>query len=192
MIKQTKELPILAFKSRTSWRSWLQENHQSKDGVWLVYFKRHTGKPTVSYVDAVEEALCFGWIDGQIRSLDDERYRQRFTPRKPSSNWSVINIDRAKKMIKEGKMTDWGRQVYRKGIKANRIIPSSKNFSIPKDIKKELIGNKKAWAYFQNMAPSAQLAFVYWVDTAKTDETRQKRIIKTIEQLAKNKKFGEV
>lgn len=179
----------LFVKNRRAWRAWLEKNHKSEKSIWLIYYKKHTGKSSIPYVDAVEEALCFGWIDGQIRSLDKERFMQRFTPRSPSSNWSVINIARAKKMIKEGKMTDWGRQVYEKGIKVNRIIPSSKKFSIPSDIKKALISNKEAWAYFQSIAPSAQLAFVYWVDTAKTNETRQKRIKKMINLTAMGKKL---
>lgn len=170
----------LVLKNRDEWRAWLINHSKSDKAVWLVYYKKHTGKPSIPYADAVEEALCFGWIDGQIKSLDEERFMQRFTPRKSSSNWSVINIARAKKMIKAGKMTEWGRQVYEQGIKNNRIIPSSKQFSIPSDINKALMGNKKAMAFFRSLAPSAQLAFVYWVDTAKTDETRQKRLKKMI------------
>ncbi len=172
------------------WRKWLQKHHQSAKDIWLVYYKKHTGKPSIPYVDAVEEALCFGWIDGQIKSLDKERYMQRFTPRKSSSNWSTINIDRAKKMIKEKKMTDWGREIYEKGIKTNRIIPSSKNFTIPSGLKKALVANKKAWSNFQGFAPSAQLAFAYWVNTAKTDETRQKRIEKTVKLSEEGKRLG--
>jgi len=179
----------LSLTSRESWRDWLQKNHNKDKEIWLVYYKKHTGKPSIPYVDAVEQAICFGWIDGQIKSLDKQRYMQRFTPRTPSSNWSVINIDRAKKMIKEGKMTHWGLKVYENGMKAGRIIPSSKSFSIPSDLKKALVANKKAWSNFQGLTASAQLVFVYWVDTAKTDETRQQRIEKIVNLSAAGKKL---
>ncbi len=176
-------------KNRNEWRAWLTKHHRSEKDVWLVYYKKHTGKPSIPYIDSVEEALCFGWIDGQIKSLDTERYMQRFTPRKPSSNWSVTNIERAKKMIQSVKMTAWGRKVYEEGIKKNRIIPSAKNFSVPRDLKKALQANPKAWANFQKFAPSAQLAFVYWVTTAKMDKTRQKRIEKVVRLSAQGKKL---
>ncbi len=184
---QTRE--ELCVKNREEWRAWLKKHYKSERAVWMVYYKKHTGKISIPYVDAVEEALCFGWIDGQIKSLDKERFMQRFTPRKTSSNWSVINIDRAKKMIKEGKMTAWGRQVYDNGTKANKITPSSKSFSVPSYFKQALVSNKKAWSNFQGFAPSAQLAFVYWVNMAKTEETRQKRIEKTVKLCTEGKKL---
>lgn len=177
-------------KNREEWRNWLEKHYRSEDSVWLVYYKKHTGKPSIPYADAVEEALCFGWIDGQIKSLDAEKYMQRFTPRKPSSNWSVINIDRVKKMIKEGKMTAWGRKVYEEGIKKNRIIPSAKNFTVPKGLKQALQANPKAWSHFQNFAPSAQLAFAYWIDTAKTSKTRRERIEKSVALCEQDKKLA--
>ncbi len=177
-------------KNRKEMRQWLQKHYKTEKEIWLVYFKKHTGKPSIPYVDAVEEALCFGWIDGQIKSLDKEKYVQRFTPRKPAGNWSVINIGRVKKMIKAGKMTARGRKIYEEGVKANQIIPSSKSFILPLDLKKVLHSNKKAWGNFQNLAPSAQLAFVYWINSARTDETRQKRIIKTLKLTSEGKKLN--
>src|SRR3989337_1250899 len=118
-MKVTKRLYV---RNRGEWHAWLAKHYQSEKEIWLVYYKKYTAKPSIPYIDAVEEAICFGWIDGQIKSLDKEKYMQRFTPRTPSSNWSVINIDRAKKMIKTEKMTAWGRKVYKEGMKANRII----------------------------------------------------------------------
>jgi uncharacterized protein YdeI (YjbR/CyaY-like superfamily) len=179
-------------KNRKEWRYWLQKNHHSQKGIWLVYYKKHTGQTSISYTDAVEEAICFGWIDGQIKKIDDDKYMQRYTPRKPKSLWSEVNIERAKKMINLGYMAEFGLKALHEGMKTNERIPSSKNFSVPPYLKTALIKNKKAWNNFQNFSPSAQLAYVYWVNTAKTEETRQKRIKKTIEQLAMNKKFGEV
>jgi uncharacterized protein YdeI (YjbR/CyaY-like superfamily) len=179
-------------RNRKEWRTWLQKNHESKKDIWLIYYKKHTGQASVSYTDAVEEAICFGWIDGQIKKIDDDKYMQRFTPRKTNSLWSDINVERAKKMIEQGIMTDSGLNVFEEGTKTKKRVPSSKNFSVPSYLKTALAKNKKAWNNFQSFAPSAQLAYVYWVTSAKTEETREKRIKKTIEQLSMNKKFGEV
>lgn len=106
--------------------------------------QKKTGKPTIPYNDAVEEAICFGWIDGKVKSIDAEKYSQRYTPRRSKSQWSVLNIERAKKMIKEKKMTKWGLEKYQEGLKDNKIIPTSKNFSIPTDLTKVLSENPQA------------------------------------------------
>lgn len=116
---------------------------------------------------------------------------QRYTPRTPKSRWSELNIERAKKMIKQVVMTESGLKAFHKGIRSEDRVPSSKNFSVPPHLKTALFENKKAWENFQNLSPSAKLAYVYWVTTAKTEETRQKRIKNTIERLAMNKKFGD-
>jgi len=179
-------------KNRKQWRSWLHENHKSEKGIWLIYYKKHTKQISISYTEAVEEAICFGWIDGQIKKIDDDKYMQRFTPRKHKSLWSEINIKRAKKMIELGYMTECGLKALEEGTKTKERIPSSKNFSVPPYLKTALSKNKKAWNNFQNFSPSAQLAYVYWVTSAKKEETRQIRIKKTIERLLMKKKFGEV
>lgn len=178
-------------QDRKEWRSWLQKHHQSKNHIWLVYYKKHTGQPSIPYTDAVEEAICFGWIDGQIKKIDDDRYMQRFTPRTSKSLWSELNIERAEKMISLGIMTEPGLNAYHEGMKLKKRVPSSKNFTVPPDLKAALIRNKQAWSNFQRYSPSAQLAYVYWVDTAKTEVTRQNRIQTTIARLISNKKFGD-
>ena len=116
---------------------------------------------------------------------------QRYTPRTSKSNWSVINIKRAKRMIKQGHMTKEGLRIFQNGIKNRKTVPSSKQFSVPDDFTAALAKNKKALQNFQNIAPSAKLAFVYWIDIAKKDETRQRRIKKAVELIAQNKKLGE-
>ncbi|TAL17482.1 hypothetical protein EPN96_05220 [bacterium] len=182
---------ILYAKNREEWRGWLEANHRTKNEIWLLNYKKHTGKPSVPYTDAVEEAICFGWIDGKVKSLDEEKYIQRYTPRKSKSSWSEINIERAEKMISEKKMSDRGLETYREGMKLNNIVPSSKSFSLPPGLGEALAENPEALSNFNGFAPSSQLAFVYWVNTAKTPETRRKRIAKTVELSAQNKKFGE-
>ncbi len=179
-------------KNRMEWRSWLQKNHKSEKGVWLIYFKKHTSQASISYNDAVEEAICFGWIDGQIKKIDDDKYMQWFTHRKPKSLWSETNVERAKKMIKQGWMREFGLKVFKEGMKNKERIPSSRNFSIPDYLQTALSKNEEALKNFQSFSPSAQLAYVYWVTSAKTEETRHMRIDKTIERLLMRKKFGEV
>jgi len=157
----------------------------------LVYYKKHTKKPSVTYDEAVEEAICFGWIDGLVRGIDDERYMQRYTPRTSKSHWSEVNIERAKRMIDQGLMTPDGQKIFEHGIKNKKIIPSSQNFTVPRDLEIALEKNKKAKRNYQNIAPSDRLAYAYWVDTAKRDETRKRRIKETIELLKKNKKLKD-
>lgn len=185
------EIETIYCKNRKEWREWLQKNHLSKEGIWLIYYKKHTGKSSVFYNEAVEEAICFGWIDGQIRKIDDEKYMQRYSPRTFKSLWSVINVGRAKKMIEQGRMIEKGLKIFQDGIKTKERVPSSKSFSIPSYLKMALIKNKKAWSNFQRFAPSAKLAYVYWVTIAKTSDTRQKRIEKTVKSIEQNKIFGK-
>ncbi len=179
-------------RNRKEWRSWLRRNHKSGESVWLIYYKKHSGKESIPYADAVEEAICFGWIDGQVKKIDEDRYMQRYSPRTSKSRWSEINVKRANKMIRNGEMTELGLKVFREGIKNNRRVPSSKNFSVPTFFREALSKNKIAWGNFRNLPPSAKLAYVYWVSTAKKEETRQRRIKRSIQLLVKNKKLGLV
>jgi len=139
-----REKPLY-MKNRRQWRSWLQKNHDCRDEVWLVYYKKHTNKPSIPYVDAVEEAICFGWIDGKVRSVDAERNVQRYTPRRERSNWSELNIGRARRMIAQGQMTEAGLSVFLTAMKANARVPSSRSFSVPNYLKEALLRNMAAW-----------------------------------------------
>ena len=105
---------MITAASRIEWRAWLEKNHATETEVWLVYYKKHTGKQSVSYLESVMEALCFGWIDGIKKRVDDERYIHRFTPRKPNSKWSPSNIAQAKELIESGAMTEAGLAAFRK------------------------------------------------------------------------------
>ena len=104
--------PTAYIPTREEWRKWLEANHDRTDRIWLINYKKHTGKPSIPYNDAVEEALCFGWIDSLVRRIDDERYMQKYTPRKPKSTWSRHNVQRVEKMMAEGKMTSRGMELY--------------------------------------------------------------------------------
>jgi uncharacterized protein YdeI (YjbR/CyaY-like superfamily) len=179
--------------TRKEWRAWLKQNHAKVDEIWLVYYKRHTGKPSIGYVDSVEEAICFGWIDGIKKRMDDQRYTHRFTPRKPKSRWSPRNIELAKRMIKEGKMTQAGLAVFNQGIPYDediQIARKAKEIPLTPDIEKALRANKKAWKNFTNLSPSCKKQYAGWIQSAKKQETIDRRIKEAIKLLEQNKKLG--
>ncbi|MBN1339917.1 MAG: YdeI/OmpD-associated family protein, partial [Bacteroidales bacterium] len=163
------------FRSRDEWRTWLVSHHCKENEVWLVYYKKHTGKPTVRYEEAVEEALCFGWIDTTVKTMDEERYMQKYTPRKKGSGWSKINRKRAEKMIAEGRMTGTGilkiEEAKKTGAWERAYLPE-KDVEMPPDLKEALYSDKQAWNYFSALPPSAQKMYIIWVCQAKREETR--------------------
>jgi uncharacterized protein YdeI (YjbR/CyaY-like superfamily) len=179
---------------RNDWRKWLEKNHATQKEIWLLCFKKETGKPQVSYDEAVEEALCFGWIDSTIQNIDSEKYVRKFTPRKKGSQWSALNKKRAAAMIRAGKMTeaglgvlnftdaedDYGRSPERA---KNNLVP-------PPFLERRLKQNQKAWEYFQSLAPSYRRNYIGWITAAKTEETRERRIAEAITLLARNEKLG--
>jgi uncharacterized protein YdeI (YjbR/CyaY-like superfamily) len=189
-----KEDKTLYVSNRDDWRAWLAKNHLVEKEVWLIYYKRHTGKPRIPYDDAVEEALCYGWIDSTIKRLDDEKYAQKFTPRNLKSNWSELNRKRARKMIKDGRMTEAGLAKFilarEQKNKQTEDKPIYKKVVIPTDLKKALSANKKALENFKNFAPSYKRLYIRWILSAKRPETQAKRIKQTVKWSAENKKPG--
>jgi uncharacterized protein YdeI (YjbR/CyaY-like superfamily) len=183
----------LYFVDRNEWRAWLSRNHASKKVVWLTYFKKHTGKPSIPYDDSVEEALCFGWIDGIIKRLDDERCARKFMPRKGRSKWSESNKGRAEKMIREGKMTEVGMAKIEEAKKNGEWFKSQvrpKELVVPFFIEDALKKNRKAQENFNRLAASYRKLYVAWISSAKREETRKKRIAEAIGLLEKNEKLG--
>jgi len=168
------------FKDRKDWRSWLQKHYASETELWLMLYKKHTNMPCVSLAEAVEEALCFGWIDGKLRRIDEEKHQVRFTPRKKGSTWSEVNIGRVKRLIKEGRMTEIGIAKFKDGMKDPRNKLLKKDFEIPKDILVELKRDMKGWEAFDGMATSYKRQYVWWIASAKREETRRKRIEETL------------
>jgi uncharacterized protein YdeI (YjbR/CyaY-like superfamily) len=180
-------------EDRESWREWLEKHHKDSNEIWLIYYKAHTGKPRVKYNDAVEEAICFGWIDSIIKKIDEERYMQKFTPRQLKSNWSEPNIRRAENMCKAGKMTDAGLEPYRwfldNSITLREIKVQIDTRSIPTELEILLKQNKKAKENWDSFSSSVKRRYIGWISSAKKDETRQRRAeeaIKFIEQNVKN------
>lgn len=185
--------PNIHCASRDDWRDWLQKNHASCTEVWLHYFKKHTGKPSVTYRESVEEALCFGWIDGLKRRVDDERYTHRFTPRKAKSKWSPLNIRLAEEQIANGRMTEAGLEAYNRRNPYDRDIPENREAAdqkLPKEFAQRLAKHPAALANFEAMAPGYRGQYVAWIGSAKREETRRKRIGETVRMLERNQKPG--
>ncbi|UCG63014.1 MAG: YdeI/OmpD-associated family protein [Candidatus Zixiibacteriota bacterium] len=180
-------------KSRAEWRRWLSKNYNRSSGVWLVFYKRHSGKPTLEYDDAVEEALCFGWIDSTIRKIDDEKYVRKFTPRNPNSRWSEPNKKRVNKLIRQGLMTDAGLARVKDGKKSgawNKPDRPTISLELPPELETALAKNEKAKAFFDQLAPSSRKQYIGWVFMAKRPETKARRVAESIKLLEQGKKLG--
>ncbi len=180
--------------TRVEWWQWLDKNHNTENEIWLIFYKKHTGKSRIPYNDAVEEAICFGWIDSIVKRIDDEKFAQKFTPRKKNSKWSDLNIKRAKKMISENKMTQSG-LIYFQNIPDKKngqpaIKMDKNNFNIPEYINEALKKNLTVLKNFNQLAFSHKRNYVGWIDSAKKEETRQNRLAEAIELLKENKKLG--
>jgi uncharacterized protein YdeI (YjbR/CyaY-like superfamily) len=182
-----------SFKNRNKWRNWLQKNHEKADEIWLVYYKKHTKIPSVVYHEAVEEAICFGWIDGKIQRIDDERYRQRFTPRRRGSLWSDLNRKRAERMISEGKMTGAGRAKIKEARENGHWqdpYSAKKEMDIPPDLLKALESNPVSYEFFKGLTRPYRNRYINWVGFAKRAGTRSNRIHKVVEMCGNKIKPG--
>jgi uncharacterized protein YdeI (YjbR/CyaY-like superfamily) len=169
--------------TRDEWRNWLQGHYKSEKEVWLVYFKKHTEKPRISYNDAVEEALCFGWIDSTVKSIDEDRYAQRFSVRNPSTPYSQANKERLRYLIKQGVIVE--------EVLAGLGGLADEQFEIPPDILEAIQSNDKAWENFQKLSEPYIRIRIAFVDGArKRPEEFNKRLRYFIEMTAKNKQFG--
>lgn len=177
--------------TREEWRAWLEANHDMIQEIWLIYYKAGSGKPRIPYGDAVEEALCFGWIDGIVRGIDEKKYVQRFTPRKKGSNWSDLNISIAENMIALGRMAPTGLAAYKRGLEDNPQEKREKRTSrdiMPGDLLQALKNDLMTAENFEKFAPSYQKHCARYVNDAKRPETRQKRIDEIVILAAENKK----
>lgn len=182
----------LSFSNKEDWRDWLKENYNKESYVWLLLYKKKYRKKEMTLEDAVEEAMCFGWIDGKLRRVDSESFILRFSPRKTKSVWSQINKKRAERLIKSGRMTAAGLatilEAKKNGLWENAYTNKTKE-AIPEDLKEALMKEKQAWENFHGFANSYRNMYVAWVNNAKTDVTRMKRIKKIVEQSLLNKKL---
>lgn len=170
------------------WRNWLASHHHSESEVWLVFHKRHTGQPSITYGDAVDEALCFGWIDSLIRRLDDDRYARKFTPRKPGSKWSTSNRKRFAELQASGRLSSAG--LERAPTERSGDAPRPSLSNVPRYIEQALNSRPAARDYFESLAPSYRRMYIGWIDSAKQQETRNRRLREAVDLLAAGKKLG--
>ncbi len=179
-----------AFDARNCerWREWLAKHHQSESEVWLVFHKRQTGRPSIAYDDAVDEALCFGWIDSLIKRIDYNRYARKFTPRKPDSRWSSANRKRYAQLKASGRLMPAGekRSPTDRSYDAPKLGPSK----VPPYIQQALRSRPAAWKCFESLAPSYRRLYIAWINSAKKEETRMKRLQEAISLLSAGKKLG--
>jgi uncharacterized protein YdeI (YjbR/CyaY-like superfamily) len=187
------ELPRIRPKSRKAWRDWLDRNHASSTGVWLVYAKKHSRLPSLTYNDAVEEALCFGWIDSRINPIDETFYMQMFTPRKPKSAWSALNKARVERMRAAGLMTPAGLAAV-KSAKSSGAWDASKHveeLTFPPDLERAIEANPDASRNWVTYSASRRKGVLYRLAGAKRPETRAKYLQEIVENMASNMSRAE-
>lgn len=192
-----REFPLmkqLLVSSRARWRRWLAAHHDRElRGIWLVFHKRGSGKPSLDYEDAVEEALCYGWIDSVVKRINDASYCRKFTPRHDRSNWSPTNRRRAEKVIREGRMTAIGLAkidaARRLGTWERDVRPAI-NSHAPSELSRALSRNRKARERFEGLAPSCQRRFIGWIVAAKKPETRARRVRESLALLGRRQQLG--
>jgi uncharacterized protein YdeI (YjbR/CyaY-like superfamily) len=187
-----RDLPILLFASQNAWESWLDEHHESSSGVWLQIAKTGSGVASVSYPEAIEAALCFGWIDGQKGALDELFWLQRFTSRKPRSKWSAINCAKVAALIVQGRMRPSGIEEVELAKQDGRwdaAYPGRRSAAVPPDLELALGGNAQARAFFAALDSGNRYAILYRIHEAKKPETRARRIEKFVAMLAAGEKI---
>ncbi len=185
--RRPPRLLTLEVRNRRQWRAWLKKHHASSPGVWLVFYKAHTGVKSMPYEDAVREALCFGWIDSLIKRLDNNRYAFKVTPRKPSSKWSALNRGRWQELRAAGMLTPAGLAA---APTDNTYGPKPVIPILPGYIAKAFATNANAWAFFRGLPARERRNFVVWIHMAKRPETRDRRIRESIARLAAGKRLG--
>ncbi|HJT58984.1 MAG TPA: YdeI/OmpD-associated family protein [Ktedonobacteraceae bacterium] len=192
LMKSTDKLPIILFATQQDWENWLAEHDTDTDGIWLKLAKKATGIASVNYAEAVDSAICYGWIDGQKASFDDQHWLQKFTPRRPKSMWSKVNCDRATALIAQGRMQPSGLkqvELAKADGRWERAYASQSSITIPADFQSELDKNAKAKDFFSTLDSANRYAILWRIQDAKRPETRTARIQKFIEMLSNNQKI---
>lgn len=185
--------PRVSCADRQAWRAWLERHHDTCTEVWLVFYKKHTGRTCVPYREAVEEAICFGWIDGLTKRIDGDRYAYRFTPRKQRSKWSPLNISLAEKLIAAGRMAAAGRAAFDRRVHYDdRILQARRSGEsvLPHGIEEALRSNEAAWRNYLALAPGHRRQYAGWLASAVKPATRARRLEEALRLLEQNKKLG--
>ena len=183
----------LHFGNRREWRDWLSENHDKENELWLIHYKKRSGVASVSLADSVEEALCFGWIDGKLQSIDADRYIVRYSPCRQKSVWSKINKDRAERLIASGQMTPAGMariEEARKNGAWKSAYTNRQSDEIPADLEAALKQDEEAWSNFHGFANSYRNSYIGWINGAKAEKTRDRRITEVVNRAKQNIKPG--
>jgi uncharacterized protein YdeI (YjbR/CyaY-like superfamily) len=192
-MEQKNGIEIFNAKSRAQWRKWLEKNHLKEKSVWLIVYKKESGMQGVNYLDAVDEALCFGWIDSKANKRDDKSYYQYFSLRKPASKWSITNKKKVARFTKQGLMSKAGLDAVK--VAKQRGTWASVNESdlllIPEDLQKQLNENEQAQNHWNLFSRSVRKAILEWIKNAKRPETRKRRIDETVKLAAQNKKANQ-
>ena len=185
-----ESLKIVRARDRGAWRAWLERNGERSPGVWLLYYKKASGRPSVTYAEAVEEALCFGWIDSKIKSVDGESYKQVFAPRRPKSAWSKSNKERVARLVEAGLMTEAGLAKIEAAKREGSwdALDRAEALEVPPDLRRALDANREAARNFAAFNNSARKQFVQWIESARRPETRARRIAQTVERALRNEK----
>lgn len=172
------------------WRTWLAEHHASASEIWLIYYKKHTRKPSVTYLDALDEALCYGWIDSLVKRIDEDRYAIKYTPRKPASKWSVVNCKRYAALELAGRLAPAGKARSPNGAAVARPPKIAVPAKLPAYIARRFKSVPAAWEYFTTLAPSHQKRYMMWVHMAKQQETKDRRLAEAVRLLSKKQTLG--
>ena len=197
VLKSTKlkfrgDFEVIAFKNPEDWNGWLSEHHSISNGIWIRLFKKDSGMKSLTHDGALDEALCYGWIDGQAKKYDEKSWIQKFTPRRAGSIWSKRNINRVEALIKAGRMKASGLEEINEAKKDGRwekAYDSPSNMKIPGDFLKELSKDKKALKFFESLNKTNKYTIVWRLQTAKKPETRSNRMNKILDMLSKGEKF---
>lgn len=183
---------IISFACKEDFENWMQINYRNTNGIWIRFYKKNSAVESINYDQALEIALCYGWIDGQLKKMDEESYIQKFTPRRPKSIWSKRNVAKAETLIKEGKMQPSGLTEFEKAKADGRFenaYDSPENMVIPDDFLDAIKKNKNAYEFFKTLNKTNLYTIGWRLQTAKTAITREKRIVSIIEKLEKQEKF---
>ena len=182
-------MDVKFFKNQAAFRKWLEKNHVTARELWVAYYETASGKSGLTYPEAVDEALCFGWIDGIVRRIDEISYTNRFTPRKPKSNWSAVNIERMRVLIEQGKVTPAGLEAFGANAadRSKQYSYENESRSLSEEYERIFKQNVSAWDFYCEQSASYRRMANWWVMSAKRDETRERRLA----QLIKSSENGE-
>ena len=183
------------FTSSAELRAWFEENHESAEELWVAMYRKRTGKPTITWSEVVDQALCFGWIDGIRKGIDEEAYMTRLTPRRPKSNWSAVNVAKVAELKRKGLMRPAGLAAFEKRTEDKTAIYSYEQRDkarLDAHQSKTFRANQKAWSFFNDQPPGYRRTAIYWVVSAKREETRERRLTRLIEDSAAGRRLAHL